>query len=107
MIFDKKTIDAAGKKILDRIPKIVNPRCFIIIRAANVPAKQLQWISNREQVVVVVVYPLNAESMKSWIVSQLRKYSFSFEQAVPELIHQYTQGNMLACAQVIEKICFN
>lgn len=104
VIYEKKTIDAAGKKILTHYLNSVNSRCFIVIRAPNVPAKQIQWLTNLEQVVVVVAYPLNALAMKQWIGAQLKNHSMNFDLRIPELIHQYTQGNMLACSQVIEKI---
>lgn len=107
IVYDKKTIDAAGKKILTKYLSAINSRCYIIIRAPNLPAKQLQWLYNQEQVVVVIAYPLNAEAMKQWIVNQFKKYAFSFEPQIPDLIYQYTQGNMLACAQVIEKIALS
>ena len=102
--YDKKTLDAAGKKILTEYLKSFNTRCFIILRAPNLPAKQIQWLSNHEQVVVVVAYPLTADAIKNWIATQLKNNSIQCAQQVPSLIHQYTQGNMLACAQVIEKI---
>lgn len=102
--FDKKSIDAAAKKILTEYLNTVNPRCFIIIRAPNIPAKQLPWLTALEQALVVVAYSLNNEAMKQWIVSQFRANSLSFDAPIPELILQYTQGNMLACAQVIEKL---
>ncbi len=104
IFFDKKTIDAAAKKILSEYLNSINPRCYIIIRAPNVPTNQLQWLSSHQQAIVSVAYPLNPEAMKNWIVSQLRAKSLRFDPEVPEVIHQYTQGNMLACAQVIEKI---
>jgi DNA polymerase-3 subunit delta len=104
IFYDKKSIDAGGKKILSEYLKSVNSRCYIIIRAPNIPAKQLQWLYNQEHVVLVIAYPLNHEQIKQWIVNQLQKNKLNFEQQVPDLIHQYTQGNMLACAQVIEKI---
>lgn len=107
VLFDKKTFDASGKKILTEYLTSVNQRSFIIIKAPNVPAKQLQWLSSHEQVMVVVAYPMNADAMKNWIATQLRKNLISFDQQVPDLIHQYTQGNMLACAQVIEKIALS
>jgi DNA polymerase-3 subunit delta len=107
IFYDKKSIDATGKKILTEYLKAVNSRCFIIIRAPNVPAKQLQWLCNHEHVVVVIAYPLPIDSMKHWIASQLKKNSLNFEQQIPDLIHHYTQGNMLACAQVIEKIALS
>ncbi|MFI4918274.1 MAG: DNA polymerase III subunit delta [Legionellales bacterium] len=102
--FEKKTIDAAGKKILMQYLNSVNTRSFIVIRAPNVAAKQIMWLAAHEQVVVVVAYPLSSDAMKNWIASQLRSTAIEFEPDVPGLIHQYTQGNMLACAQVIEKI---
>ena len=101
---DKKTIDAAGKEILNQYLQEVNSRCLIMLRAPNVPAKQLQWLTNHEQVLAVQIYPLTAPALQSWIVSQLQSHSIRYEQQVPSLIHQYTQGNMLACAQVIEKV---
>ena len=107
IFYDKKSIDATGKKILTEYLKMINSRCFIIIRAPNIPAKQLQWLYNSEYVVLVVAYPLNTELMKHWIANQFKKNSLNFEQQVPDLIHQYTQGNMLACAQVIEKIALS
>ncbi len=107
IFYDKKSIDATGKKILTEYLKIINSRCFIIIRAPHIPAKQLQWLYNNEHVVLVVAYPLNTESMKHWIANQLKKNSLNFEHQIPDLIHQYTQGNMLACSQVIEKIALS
>lgn len=107
IFFDKKSIDAAGKKVLNEYLSAVNTRCFIIIRAPNVPAKQLQWLTAQEQAIVSVAYPLNPANMKNWIATQLRKNAINFNPQVPEVIHQYTQGNMLACAQVIEKIALS
>jgi DNA polymerase-3 subunit delta len=104
VLFDKKSIDAAVKKILTQYLNSLNSRCFIIIRAPNIPAKQIHWLTAHEQVVVVVAYPLNALAMKQWIDTQLRNHLIRFDSHIPSLIHQYTQGNMLACAQVIEKI---
>ncbi len=105
--YDKKSIDAKGKKILTEYLNSINSRCFIIIRAPNVPAKQLQWLSSHEHAVLTLAYPLNSEAIKSWISMQLKKNSMSYDPQVPDLIHQYTQGNMLACAQVIEKIALS
>lgn len=104
IFYDKKSIDAAGKKILTDYLGSINARCFIVIRAPNVPAKQLQWLTAHEHAVVSVAYPLNAAAMKNWIATELRNKALIYDPQVPEVIHQYTQGNMLACAQVIEKI---
>ena len=105
--YDKKTLDAAGKKILTEYLSSINPRCFIIIRASNVPAKQLLWLSNQEQATVVTIYPLPPEGVKNWMSAQFKKNELNLAQQVIDLIFQYTQGNMLACAQVIEKIALS
>lgn len=104
ILFDKKSIDTIGKKFLSEYLDSINSRCFIIIRAPNIPAKQLKWLSTHEHAVISIAYPLNSEAMKNWIAAQLKKNSINFDPQVPDLIHQYTQGNMLASAQVIEKI---
>lgn len=102
--YDKKTIDATGKKILTHYLSSINPRCYIVIRAPNVPSKQLSWLTTQDHAVIVMAYPMNADGVKNWIVHQLNKHSFKFEPKIPDLIYQYTQGNMLACSQVIEKL---
>lgn len=104
IFYDKKTIDATGKKIITEYLNNMSSHSLVIIRAPNVPAKQIQWLCNHDEVVVVVSYPLNAEAMKGWIKAQLQKNALKFELQVPDLIYHYTQGNMLACAQVIEKL---
>ena len=101
---DKKTIDAQAKKILQHYLQNINPRCLIILRAPDVPNKQLQLLSNNEHTVLVQAYPLPAQALQRWITTQLATKKLRHDASVPGLIHQYTQGNMLACAQVIEKL---
>lgn len=101
---DKKSIDAAAKQIMTRYLQEINPRCLIVLRAPNVPAKQLQWLANHEHVLVVQAFPLTAAALKNWITSQLKSHSLQFEQEISGLIQQYGEGNMLACAQVVEKL---
>ncbi|TAL61873.1 MAG: DNA polymerase III subunit delta [Legionella sp.] len=103
-VYDKKTLEASGKKALTDYLNAINSRCFLIIRAPNIPAKQWTWLNTHEQVTVVVAYPFNADAMKTWISLQLQKHGLRFEANIPDLIHHYTQGNMLACAQAIEKM---
>jgi len=102
--FDKKTIDSAGKGVLTQYIEHINTRCLIVLRAPNLQARQLQWLSNHQQVLIVQAAPLTAAALKSWIISQLQTRSIRHEPEVPALIHQYAEGNMLACAQVIERL---
>jgi DNA polymerase-3 subunit delta len=104
ILFDKKTMDTKGKQMLIQYLKSVNPRCFIIINAPNISVKQLQGLITHEQTVISTIYPLNQMAMKNWIANELKRHTIEFNPQIPNLIYQYTQGNMLACAQVIEKI---
>lgn len=101
---EKKTLDAEGKHFFSDYLKSINTRCFIILQAPNLQIKPLQWLSSHDQVVIVLSFPLDPETMKNWIAHQLKKHLFLYEPEVPHLIYQYTQGNMLASAQAIEKI---
>lgn len=102
--FDKKSIDAQGKKMLQAYVQDINPRCLIILRAPNVPNKQLQLLAGNEHTLLIQAYPFTSAELQRWITTQLTTRSIHHDTDVPALIHQYTQGNMLACAQVIEKL---
>lgn len=102
--FDKKTIDATAKNMFNHYLQDSNSRCLIIIQAPLVPAKQWQWLSNHEQAVVVQIAPLSKPALQAWIATQLKARSIQHHIEVPSLIHEYSQNNMLACAQLIEKL---
>lgn len=53
---------------------------------------------------VVQAVSLTSAALQNWIVTELKKQAIHHAPQVPALIHQYAQGNMLACAQVIEKL---
>lgn len=101
---DKKSIDAVGKKIMNRYLDNVNSKCVILLRAPNIPSKALQQLANHQHVVLVQAFPLPPAELLRWITTQLQQRGITYDPQIPSLIHQYTQGNMLACAQVIEKI---
>jgi len=102
--YDKKTIDAAGKTALTDYIKDVNDRCMIILRAPLLSAKALQWLVDSPNVVVIQLYPLPPHALMQWIGAQLLSRGMRVELAVPNLIHEYTQGNMLATAQLLDKL---
>lgn len=103
-IYDKKTLDKAAKERISHYMQQSNERCRIILRATQLNTKQLQAISAYKNILMVYTPPFNDESLKSWIVSQLKQHQIPYAPSVPMLIHHYTKGNMLACAQAIEKI---
>lgn len=100
--YEKKKLEAAGVAFLTHYLNNPPPHCSLFLRAPLLTAKQP--ISNHTHVNVVQVNSLNRVEMCHWITEQLNKRQISFHPNIPTLIHQYTQGNMLACSQVIEKI---
>lgn len=102
--FDKKSFEASAKKMLQAYLEKNNSRSLIILRSPNLTNKQLQFIANHEHVIIVQAYPLSQVALQRWVASQLHANHLRYETKIPSLICQSTQGNMLACAQVIEKL---
>lgn len=102
--FDKKTLDAPAKAFLTGYLEKPNPDDLIILRAPELTQKQLQTFLNHPAFCAVQASPLTHQAMQQWISAQLREQSINFDASIPALIQQYTEGNMLACAQLIEKL---
>lgn len=102
--YEKKNLDRVGQQALKQYLQHSNPRCLIILRAPNLPSKQLQWLNQCHGAVVVQIYPFTDSALQNWISQQLHHHHIRHEPQIPALIHQFTQGNMLACAQVLEKL---
>lgn len=102
--YDKKSLDAASKTTIETYLKNPNSSCLVLIQAINVPAKQLTWIANQKQAILIQSNPLTATALQHWIAGELQRKNIQYEKSIPALIHQYSQHNMLACAQVIEKL---
>lgn len=102
--YGKKTFDSSGQKILQQYLNNVNPRCLLVLQAPNLSAKQLTWLNQQPQVLSVQIFSLTEDRLKNWIVKQLNQLQLQYEKDIPGLIYEHTRGNMLACAQAIEKL---
>lgn len=102
--YEKKSLDAAGKACIQAYLDNINPSSLILIQAMQLPVKQLQWLSSHKNAMLIQAIPLTATALQSWIANELQRKNIHYEPSVPALIHQYSQNNMLACAQVIEKL---
>ncbi|ASQ45766.1 DNA polymerase III subunit delta [Legionella clemsonensis] len=102
--YEKQTLDATGKNFISNYLQHINHSCLLLIRSPNLTSKQLQSFTNNKAIHIVQVYPLDSIAMQQWIKEQLVKRGINFEAELPAVISQYTQGNMLACAQALDKI---
>ncbi|MFZ4076489.1 MAG: DNA polymerase III subunit delta [Legionellaceae bacterium] len=105
--YDKKTIDATAKAALTAYTKDINPKCLIILRAPQLTSKLLQWILTNTHTLIVQLTPLDNHSFKAWIDQQLKTNHLNTTPAVLDLMQEKTQGNMVAAAQLIEKLALS
>ncbi|MFY7697487.1 MAG: DNA polymerase III subunit delta [Legionella sp.] len=102
--YDKKSIDATGKDVLNKYLEQINPQTIVILRAPAIAAKQTSWLCNHPNVVAVQIYSLNSAALRDWIKTQLQLHHLQVAEHIPAIIQQYSEGNMFACAQTIEKL---
>lgn len=101
---DKKTLDAAGKTFFTNYLAAINNDCLLIVRAPQLPQKQLQAVINHPAAVVIQLKTPDKKTVSNWITQQLAQHAIRCEGNVAGLIEQYSRGNLLACAQTLEKI---
>lgn len=102
--FDKKTLDTAGKNFLEHYLQAANPRALILIRAAELPIKQLQTFTGHPGVLVIQAQKPDKKTVLQWLSQQLHKKNLPHTPQIPDLIYQYNEGNLLSCAQILEKL---
>lgn len=102
--FEKKSFDNTAKQWLGDYLQKPNPQTLILLRAYEVPSKNLQWLADHPAAVIVSAYPLDRGSLLQWIKTRLQQAGLEFETRLAELILMHNEGNHLACAQSIEKI---
>jgi DNA polymerase-3 subunit delta len=100
--WEKKTLDAQIKEILQQFCKNHYSHSPLIIRAPKTAHKQWEWLSP-QMVTIIPCNLLNPQAMLKWIVGKLHEEKILFEPEVPELVLYLNQGNLWACAQTIEK----
>lgn len=102
--FDKKSLDANGKATLEQYLQHKNGDMMVLIRAPELPLKQLQAFVNRPDVQIILYNPPNKNATIHWLTEQIKKITPNYDQQIPTLIHQYNEGNLLASVQVLKKL---
>ena len=105
--YDKKSLDNTAKQAIEQYIKNPLEHCITVLCLNQIAPKQIATLSQHAHVVVIQVAPFNATQVLQWIKSKLDQLNFKYNSEVPALIQRQTQGNMLACAQAIEKIALS
>jgi len=82
---------------------VANPNAsnLILIRAPHLTAKSLSGIDAP----VINITALNKGAELNWIINKLKQYKLQYqERNIPSLIQAYTEGNLQAALQVIERL---
>jgi len=102
--YDKKTLDSAGKIFLNRYLSAHNPHCTLLFRAPLLSIASLKTISSHDIVRVHALQAPSKQLVTQWIHLRLRELCSQYSQQIPALILNYTTGNLLATAQVLDKL---
>lgn len=105
--FEKQTLDKTSQSKLLLYLENPNTDCLVLIRAPLLPVKQLMQFSQADKATVLQITSLSPLQMQQWVKSQLQQKGIAFTPDVPNLMQQMTEGNMLACAQAIEKLALS
>lgn len=99
--YEKKSLLKEAVKIIKEYSENTNSKCLLILSCPNIPVKSLDKIGNHQEICLVQIYPFKLYEQKNWIITKLREAKLKFSADVPDIILQYSQGNMLASFQIL------
>ena len=68
-------------------------------------ARSAKWAAALERTgVAVALYPIEARQLPAWIERRMRARGLTPGPGVADMLAHYTEGNLLACAQEIDKL---
>lgn len=82
-----------------------NNLLLIDVGKLNEKISKSAWYKSLEKSSMVVnIWPLPREQLPSWIQQRAKKYNLNFAADAANLLADYMEGNLVAIAQLIEKI---
>jgi DNA polymerase-3 subunit delta len=67
-------------------------------------AKSAWYRALEKSGIVITIWPIPREQFPQWIIQRAKRYKLSLQQDGAYLISDYVEGNLVAAAQVIEKL---
>lgn len=96
-----------GARTLAEIAEGASPDLLLLVVAGRLDkaARAAKWVAALERAgAVVTVYPVDAAQLPAWIGRRMRASGLVPGPGVAEMLAHYMEGNLLACAQEIEKL---
>lgn len=97
----------AGARILTEIAKAPPADTLLLVSCGKLEkgAREAKWVKALEQAGVgVAVYPVDAAQFPGWVARRLQVRGMKAGAGVVELLAHHFEGNLLACAQEIDKL---
>lgn len=96
-----------GGKTLVELCADPSPDVILLVTAGKLDksARAAKWAAALERAgVAVTVYPIESRQFHAWVERRLRARGLAPGPGVVDMLVHYTEGNLLACAQEIDKI---
>jgi DNA polymerase III subunit delta len=95
-----------AKTLIDMLDN-PSPDLVLLVIAGKLEkqARTSKWVGAFERAgAVLTLYPIEPRQLPGWIDRRLRSRGITPGPGVAEMLAHYTEGNLLACAQEIEKL---
>ncbi|ADJ27418.1 DNA polymerase III subunit delta [Nitrosococcus watsonii] len=103
----KNAVSEAGTKVLRTYGENPSPDTLLLIISDKLERRHQvsRWFSALEQTgVVVQIFKVDISSLSRWIEHRLRSRSLSLTQEAVAVLVERLEGNLLACAQEIDRL---
>ena len=100
--------DKAGAEILERLANREQADDVVVVSAGKADAamKKAKWFTSLEShAVCVATRDLRGAALPEWLARRAARFGKRIAPAAAELIADRVEGNMLAAAQEVEKLC--
>ena len=101
------TLSKSANKILQEYIEHPSAQHCLVIDIGKLDEKitKSTWYKAIEKSgIVVIIWPITREQLPQWIQQRVKRYKLQIEPAAAHLLSEYTEGNLAAAAQAIEKI---
>jgi DNA polymerase-3 subunit delta len=100
-------LEESARKVLAEYLQHASPDNLLLLSSPKIEAATIktQWFSKLEsQLLLVQVYPLEADKLLSWIENRLADFAITMDKDAIKLLADRIEGNMLAADQEIIKL---
>lgn len=96
-----------GSKILQDVAPSLGQDVLLVVHGPKIgkDVQRAKWFKALDEIgVFSLAYPLEGKQLDAWLKQTLNAFSLSADADVTHLIAEFTEGNMLAAYQEIEKL---